>query len=95
MHCQNHYCLILLRKKFAYVEAIKAGLRIRNRRLEALRVPTVHDVDLQFRPVFIYQLNYNNANKYTPIVVDRCRVSAAQVAALGPRLHLLQLISQN
>jgi len=33
---------------FAYVEAIKAGLPIQNRHLEALRAATVHGVNLQF-----------------------------------------------
>ena len=50
-----------------------------------------------FRPsVLTYQLNlYQHKQIHTnqTFVVDRGRISSAQVAALCPRIHLLQLIT--
>ena len=52
-----------------------------------------------FRPsVLTYQLNlYHHKQIHTnpTLIVDRGRVSAAQMASLDPRLHLLQLIHHN
>ena len=54
---------------------------------------------LAFRPsVLTYQLNlYQHKQIHTNpiVVVDQGRVLAAQVAALGPHMHLLQLIPHN
>ena len=54
---------------------------------------------LAFRAsVLTYELNlYQHIQIHTnpTLLVDQGRVSAAQVAAMGPHMHLLQLISHN
>jgi len=56
------------------------------------QIITEHSIATTFIYVLIW---FKKVHTNLTLVVDRGQVSAAQVAALGPRLHLLQLIPHN